>query len=149
MVTYGSREGMAARFGRRPATRPALLPDFGGTLDVENFLHHHGQALARRFDANSYLYLTKAMDHYDIGRDGDEASWLAKVTSPLLLLGVRTDWLFPPEEIRDLASLAARLGVPATYAELDSPHGHDAFLKDWPQLDLIIRPFIARTLFTP
>ena len=64
------------RFARKPATRPSLYPAFGGTFDVEGYIHYHGAALVRRFDANSYLYLTRAMDLYDLGRDGGEEHWL-------------------------------------------------------------------------
>ena len=73
MVTYHSKESMDLRFGRNPATRPVLYPSFGPTFDVEGYLHYHGDALTKRFDANSYLYLTRAMDLYDVGRDGGEA----------------------------------------------------------------------------
>ena len=68
MVTYHSKESMDLRFGRNPATRPVLYPSFGPTFDVEGYLHYHGDALTKRFDANSYLYLTRAMDLYDVGR---------------------------------------------------------------------------------
>ena len=67
MVTFHSRESMDARFGRKPATRPSLYPSFGGTFDVEGYIHYHGAALVRRFDANSHLYLTRAMDMYESG----------------------------------------------------------------------------------
>jgi homoserine O-acetyltransferase len=144
MVTYHSRESMEARFGRNPATRPILYPPFGGTFDVEGYLHHHGRKLVRRFDANSYLYLTRAMDLYDVGRDGGDETWLRRISAPLLLLGVRSDWLFPPEQVRSLADRARSVGVTVTYSELDSPHGHDAFLKEWAPLDEILRPFLQR-----
>jgi homoserine O-acetyltransferase len=138
MPTYLSREILTERFGRNPATRPVLAEPFGPTFDVEGYLHHHGRALVRRFDANSYLYLTKAMDLYDVGRDGGEEAWLRRLAAPLLLVGVRSDWLFPPDQIRPLAALAADLGRDVTYAELDSPHGHDAFLKEWDLLSPLI-----------
>ncbi len=149
MVCYHSRESMALRFGRNPATRPGLYPSFGPTFDVEGYLHYHGAALVRRFDANSYLYLTRAMDLYDVGRDGGEERWLRAVSAPLLLIGIRSDWLFPPDEVRALAARLTALGKDATYAELDSPHGHDAFLKEWDQLTAVLRPFVARTLGEP
>lgn len=139
MVTYQSRESMATRFGRKPATRVGRHLPFGGVFDVECYLHHHGDALVRRFDANSYLYLTRAMDLYDLGRDGGEDHWLRQLGAPLRLVGISSDWLFPPTEIRDLANLAADLGQDVGYAEIDSPHGHDAFLKEWDQLDTILR----------
>ncbi|MGH2560129.1 MAG: homoserine O-acetyltransferase MetX [Thermomicrobiales bacterium] len=146
MTAYHSRESMAMRFGRAPATRPGLYPSFGGTFDVEGYIHYHGQALVRRFDANSYLYLTRAMDLYDLGRDGGEDRWVRRITAPVLLLGIRSDWLFPPSEVRALADRIAAFGKDVTYAELDSPHGHDAFLKEWALLDAVIRPFVERVL---
>jgi homoserine O-acetyltransferase len=146
MVTYQSRESMAIRFGRKPASRTGRHLPFGGVFDVECYLHHHGDSLVRRFDANSYLYLTRAMDLYDLGRDGGEDSWLRQLAAPLLLVGISSDWLFPPEEIRLLATTAADLGQEAAYAEIDSVHGHDAFLKEWSQLDTILRPFMGEQL---
>jgi homoserine O-acetyltransferase len=144
MITYQSRESMDARFGRNLAARPSRYPLFGDRFDVEGYLHHQGDRLAQRFDANSYLYLTRAMDLYDVARDGGPERWLRRLRSPALLVGIRTDWLFPPEEIEALAHQARDFGADATYAELDSPHGHDAFLKEWHRLDEIIRPFIDR-----
>jgi homoserine O-acetyltransferase len=144
MVTYGSREAMERRFGRRPASRPAIYPSFGGMFDVESYLHHHGESLVTRFDANSYLYLTRAMDLYDLGRDGGDERWLDRLAAPLLLTGIRTDWLFPPSEIRTLAAKAAGLRKEVTYQEIDSPHGHDAFLKEWDQLAALLSPFVGR-----
>jgi len=146
MVTYHSKESLELRFGRNPATRPSLYPSFGPTFDVEGYLHYHGAALVRRFDANSYLYLTRAMDLYDVGRDGGETRWLSELAAPVLLLGIRSDWLFPPAEIRALAGRLAALDKDITYAELDSPHGHDAFLKEWDQMTPIIGGFLDAAL---
>lgn len=148
MVTYHSQESMRQRFGRQRATRPDLYEAFGTTFDVEGYIHYHGAALVRRFDANSYLYLTRAMDMYELGRDGGEEAWLGRVDHPMLFAGIRTDWLFPPEEIRTLAGRAAELGVESSYHELDSPDGHDAFLKEWDQMAGILQPFVARAAGT-
>jgi homoserine O-acetyltransferase len=147
MVTYQSRERMTDRFGRRPATRPSALPPFGGRFDVEGYLHHHGAALVRRFDANSYLYLTRAMDLYDLGHTGGTEYWLRRLAAPLLLVGIRSDWLFPPGDIRDLATIGADVsGQEVTYEEIDSPAGHDAFLKEWHHLTTILRPFLGNVV---
>ncbi|MDQ3411270.1 MAG: homoserine O-acetyltransferase [Chloroflexota bacterium] len=146
MVTYHSKESMALRFGRNPATRPTLHPGFGSTYDVEGYLHYHGAALVRRFDPNSYLYLTRAMDLYDVGRNGGSDHWLSRITAPTLLVGIRSDWLFPPGDIQALTGQLLALGCDARYAELDSPHGHDAFLKEWDQLTAILEPWIAQFL---
>lgn len=146
MMTFHSRESLAMRFGRRPATRPSLYPSFGGTFDVEGYIHYHGAALVRRFDANGHLYLTRAMDLYDLGRDGGEERWLREIRAPMLLIGIRSDWLYPPDEVKALADRAEALGKEVAYAELDSPHGHDAFLKEWDQLTAVIKPFVDRML---
>jgi homoserine O-acetyltransferase len=144
MVTFHSRESMDARFSRKPATRPSLYPSFGGTFDVEGYIHYHGAALVRRFDANSHLYLTRAMDLYDVGRDGGEQKWLARIAAPVLLVGIRSDWLFPPDTICELTARLVAQGKDAHYAELNSPHGHDAFLKEWDQLTGVLTPFLDR-----
>ncbi len=131
------------RFGRNPATRPALYPSFGPTFDVEGYIHYHGEALTKRFDANSFLYLTRAMDLYDVGRDGGESAWLRRIEVPVSLVGIRSDWLFPAGPIRDLRDRLRALGKDVEYQELDSPHGHDAFLKEWGQLTAAIGPFVS------
>lgn len=146
MVTYHSKESMQLRFGRNPATRPTIYPAFGQTFDVEGYLHYQGAALVRRFDANSYLYLTRAMDHYDVGRDGGEDSWFGRIAAPVHLVGIRSDWLFPPAAIRALGDRLAALGKSVSYVELDSPHGHDAFLKEWDQMTAALAPVIATHL---
>ncbi|MGH2615953.1 MAG: homoserine O-acetyltransferase MetX [Thermomicrobiales bacterium] len=143
MVTYHSKESMELRFGRNPATRPVLYPSFGPTFDVEGYLHYHGDALVKRFDANSYLYLTRAMDLYDVGRDGGETDWLQRIAAPISMVGIRSDWLFPPAAIRNLVDRLRALGKEVEYHELDSPHGHDAFLKEWGQMTDALAPFVA------
>jgi homoserine O-acetyltransferase/O-succinyltransferase len=149
MVTYHSKESMDLRFGRNLATRPVLYPSFGPTFDVEGYLHYHGDALVKRFDANSYLYLTRAMDLYDVARKGGEAHWLGKIDAPVQLVGIRSDWLFPPDAIRALGERLVALGKNVTYTELDSPHGHDAFLKEWDQMTDAIGGFVADRIALP
>ncbi|MGH2548001.1 MAG: homoserine O-acetyltransferase, partial [Thermomicrobiales bacterium] len=114
------------------------------TFDVEGYIHYHGAALVRRFDVNSYLYLTRAMDLYDLSRDGDETGWLDHVKSPMFFAGIRTDWLFPPDEIRTLAEHAQERGIESEYHEIDSADGHDAFLKEWDQISAMLTPFVDR-----
>jgi homoserine O-acetyltransferase/O-succinyltransferase len=143
MVTFHSRESMDMRFARKTATRPSLYPAFGGTFDVEGYIHYHGAALVRRFDANSHLYLTRAMDLYDVARDGGESHWIDKIAAPMLLVGIRSDWLFPPDAICEFTARVVGAGKDARYAELDSPHGHDAFLKEWEQLTAVVAPFVT------
>lgn len=143
MTTYNSRESLGNRFGRNPAVRTPLYPEFGPTYDVEGYLHYHGRALVQRFDANSYLYLTRAMDMYDIGRDGGDAHWFSRINAPMLFVGISSDWLFPPDDIELLAARLADRGKDVRYELIDSPNGHDSFLKDWNQLNPIISGFMA------
>lgn len=144
MATYHSRESLGSRFGRNAATRPTLYPSFGPTFDVEGYLHYHGRALSQRFDANSYLYLSRAMDMYDVGRDGGDDAWFDRISAPLLLVGISSDWLFPPDEIELLAERIRDRGKDVTYCEINSPNGHDAFLKDWNDLNPMVASFMAR-----
>ena len=83
------------------------------------------------------------MDLYDVARDGGEVAWLRRIEVPVLLVGIRSDWLFPPAAIRALGDRLRGLGKDVEYHELDSPHGHDAFLKEWNQLAEAIGPFVG------
>ena len=140
MITYQSEEVMETRFARQPARfageqAPSGYTAFGGPFDVENYLYHQGEALVKRFDANSYLYLSRAMDLYDVstGYPSLEAA-LRRIQSQALFIGIRSDFLFPAARVRQLAEQVSQVGGRAAYVELDSPHGHDAFLKEWEQM---------------
>lgn len=140
MITYQSEEGMELRFARQPARRldipsPSHTADLGGRFDVEGYLYHQGATLARRFDANSYLYISRAMDLYDVSEGyASLESALSRLQCKALFVGIRSDFLFPAANVRWLAEKVKALGGDSTYVELDSPHGHDAFLKEWGQM---------------
>lgn len=140
MITYQSEEGMELRFARRPARQqnvlsPSGFNDLGERFDVEGYLYYQGESLVKRFDANSYLYISRAMDLYDVseGYPSLEAA-LSRLRSKALFIGIRSDFLFPAARVRWLANKVQHAGGDAVYAELDSPHGHDAFLKEWKQM---------------
>jgi homoserine O-acetyltransferase len=148
MITYQSEESMELRFGRQPARRadipsPSHAADIGGRFDVEGYLYYQGMSLAHRFDANSYLYISRAMDLYDVSEGYPSLeSALSRLQSKALFVGIRSDFLFPAANVRWLADKVKALGGDSTYIELDSPHGHDAFLKEWSQMaDAISRVF--------
>jgi homoserine O-acetyltransferase/O-succinyltransferase len=90
--------------------------------------------------------LTRAMDLYDVARNGGEDHWLRQIDAPMLLLGITTDWLFPPDEVESLARRVRAQGNAVRYVELDSPDGHDAFLKEWDKLTAALTPFIDAAL---
>jgi homoserine O-acetyltransferase/O-succinyltransferase len=140
MITYQSEEAMELRFSRQPprqtpAHSPTRAPDLGNRFDVENYLYYQGNALARRFDANSYLYISRAMDLYDVseGYPSLETA-LRRIRSRTLFVGIRSDFLFPAARVRWLAEQVQAVSGDSRYTELDSPHGHDAFLKEWDQM---------------
>src|SRR5437763_4123097 len=140
MITYQSEEAMEMRFARRYARNravpaPSRAAGLGERFDVEDYLYYQGESLVKRFDANSYLYISRAMDLYDVseGYPSLEAA-LRRLRSKALFIGIRSDFLFPPTHVRWLANQVRLVGGDSTYVELDSPHGHDAFLKEWGQM---------------
>jgi homoserine O-acetyltransferase/O-succinyltransferase len=143
MMTYQSAAGQWERFGRRSASRPALHEEFGGRFEIESYLHYQGKDLVERFDANSYLYLSRAMDLYDVaaGYESEEEAY-SRIEADVLFVGISSDWLFPPNEVRHSAERAREAGAEAEYAEIESLSGHDAFLKDWDELRAAVGPFL-------
>lgn len=144
MITYRSDESMWQQFGREVRGEgSALSRGFGIAYQVESYLHYQGEALVRRFDANSYLYLSRAMDLMDLarGRDSYEAAH-GLIKAKVLSIGIRSDLLFPPYLQRETADLVRAAGGEAAYIEMDSPWGHDAFLVDFHLIAEPIRNFI-------
>jgi homoserine O-acetyltransferase len=142
-ITYKSKETFEERFGRKLAGENKDYFNFFQDFEVESYLNYQGFKLVKRFDANAYLYLTKAMDLHDLGRGYDSTlEALRRIESQVLLIGISSDLLFPPGEIRGLAVELRRAGVQTQYREIQSPFGHDAFLIEFDQLDAMIRPFL-------
>ncbi len=136
MLTYKSEALFAERFGRRP-DRAGGDPyvNAADRFDVEGYLDHQGTLFSRRMDANAYLALTRAMDLFDVR---DHA--LPSSCPPLVFVGIGNDWLFPQHLVRAAAERYAALGVAANYVELDSTHGHDAFLAESEALAELLSP---------
>ena len=144
MISYRSQAELEARFGRRTQGGDnASVPNRGEELAVESYLRHHGEALVRRFDARSYVVLTEAMDRHDAGRgyDGLDAA-LARIRARVLAIGISSDTLFFPSELRDAVDRLRTLGGDARYEELTSIHGHDAFLIEQPRVEGMIGSFL-------
>ena len=136
MLSYKSPELFAERFGRKP-NRAGDDPYAGlrGRFDIAGYLDHQGEKFHARFDANSYLVLSKAMDTFDLARGyASESAALRRIRAEVLLVGISSDWLFPPQDVRALAKRITAAGARCRYAELVSSHGHDAFLADMAQL---------------
>ncbi|HAX24774.1 MAG TPA: homoserine O-acetyltransferase [Chloroflexi bacterium] len=145
MLTFQSDESMTMRFGRHPDARYHAWPEFQGRFDIEGYLQYQGDKLATRFDANAYLYLLRAMDSHDIGRErGGLAEASRRISARTLVIGVRSDVLFPTVHVQATAEAITRGGGAARYWELNSPHGHDAFLKDFHRLDAVLRDGVGQ-----
>ena len=143
MMTFRSDDVFSARFGRE-VVEPIDGFSLWQRFQVERYIEYQGDKLVRRFDANSYLLLTKAMDLHDLarGRGGFEPAF-ERLRAPLLSVGISSDTLYPARQARQITSLAEAAGLPAGYAELDSPHGHDAFLIEVDALGDIVTKFLA------
>jgi homoserine O-acetyltransferase len=146
-VTFRSDDVFTDRFGREPVEPLAGRFEMWQRFQVERYLDYHGTKLSRRFDANSYLLLTKAMDLHDLarGRGGLESA-LRRISAPLLAMGVTSDILYPEYQQRELVDGVQASGGRATYHEIDSPHGHDAFLIDTDQVAAALVPFLEGDL---
>ena len=146
MITYQSDESMRRKFARtRVDDDPVAYYDPASRFQVENYLYYQGESLVRRFDANSYLVLSRAMDLHDVGygRGGVDAA-LARVhpATRTLVIGIDSDILFPTHLQKETAARLRAQGRPAWYHELTSPWGHDAFLIEYNQLTTAITTFL-------
>ena len=143
-ITYLSDAALHRKFGRRLQDRE--LPTFGFDADfqVENYLRYQGSSFVERFDANSYLYITRAMDYFDLaGEHGDVlANAFRNLKARVCMVSFTSDWLFPTEEARDVVHALNAAGAPVSFAEIETDKGHDAFLLDEPELFAIVRGFL-------
>ncbi len=156
-ITYLSDDDMAEKFGRaqrEPAADGDYRYGYDVEFEVESYLRYQGEKFSRYFDANTYLLITRALDYFDPARNtgGDLARALAPAKADFLLTSFSTDWRFPPERSREMVRALLKNGSPVTYAEIDAPHGHDAFLLDDPRYFAVVRGYyerIARKLNLP
>ena len=143
-ITYLSEAALARKFGRALQDRDALSFGFGPDFQVESYLQHQGSTFVNRFDANSYLYITRAMDYFDLAAQygGDLSAAFAGARTRFLCLSFTSDWLFPTAENRLIADAAAAAGTEVAFREIASDRGHDAFLLDEPELFAAVRAFL-------
>jgi homoserine O-acetyltransferase len=145
-ITYVSDASMDRKFGRRRAPARDAAPDaFDVPFEVESYLRHQGQSFINRFDANSYLTITRALDQFDLAQAyGSLERAFAPVQAETLIVGFASDWLFPPEQNREIALALLRAGKRANYAELATDLGHDSFLLESEELYTLVRAFLER-----
>jgi len=142
-ITYLSPEMMTEKFGREKHDNTYSNSRFSTNFQVESYLDHQGNKFVDRFDANSYLHITRAIDEYDlIERHGSLEKAFETVKAKVLVVALSSDWLFPPEQSVEIANAMLRADKQVSYCNLQAPHGHDAFLVDIKNLSEIMRAFL-------
>jgi len=144
-ITYLSEAGLTGKFGRRLQDREAKSFGFDADFQIESYLRHQGLSFTNRFDANSYLYITRAMDYFDLAEEhgGRLADAFARCTARFCLISFDTDWLYPTAESRVIAHALNAAGAAVSFVELSAPFGHDSFLLDVPAQDSVIKGFLG------
>ncbi len=143
-ITYLSDAALHRKFGRKFQDRTNPTFSFDADFEVESYLRHQGISFVERFDANSYLYLTRAMDYFDIAADHDGVLANAFKDSPVrfCVISFTSDWLFPTADSRAIVHALNAAGARVSFAEIKTDKGHDAFLLDEPELFAIVRGFL-------
>ena len=143
-ITYLSEDGLTAKFGRNLQDRPEKSFGFDADFQVESYLRYQGSGFTRRFDANSYLYITRAMDYFDLAEEHGGSLARAFKDSParFCLVSFDSDWLYPTAESRHIVHALNAAGAPVSFVELSAPFGHDSFLLDVPALDRVVKGFV-------
>lgn len=143
-ITYLSEDGLTDKFGRNLQDRDAKSFGFDADFQVESYLRYQGSGFTKRFDANSYLYITRAMDYFDLAEEngGLLAEAFVGAKARFCVVSFDSDWLYPTAESRHLVHALNAAGAPVSFVELSAPFGHDSFLLDVPALDRVVAGFL-------
>jgi homoserine O-acetyltransferase len=142
-ITYMSDTSMAEKFGRRLKNN---IDDFkfNADFEVEGYLQYRGSNFVKRFDANSYLYVTKAIDRFDVCGDGRLSQVFESLEARVLVIAFRSDWLYPPYQSEQIVKACKLAGLDVSYCEIDSGYGHDAFLLEAEEETRLVRYFLEK-----
>jgi homoserine O-acetyltransferase len=146
-VTYLSDEAMRRKFGRRLQDKDDFSFNFDADFQVESYLRHQGQKFIDRFDANSFLYITKAADYFDLRRqhgNGSEVEAFSKALARFLVISFTSDWLYPTYQSKAMVKSMKKNGLDVSFCEIEAEWGHDAFLLENERLSSLIKGFIDR-----
>jgi len=149
-ITYLSEQALQRKFGRQLQDRDSRTFSFDADFQVESYLRHQGSSFVERFDANSYLYLTRAMNYFDLAADhgGRLANAFAGSRTRFCVISFTSDWLFPTSDSRAIVHALNAAGAPVSFVEIESDKGHDAFLLDEPALFATMRGFLEAAAAT-
>jgi homoserine O-acetyltransferase len=144
-ITYLSEPALHRKFGRALQDRQSVTYGFDADFAVESYLRHQGITFVERFDANSYLYITRAMDYFDLAADygGVLADAFRGTPTRFCLISFTSDWLFPTPESRAIVHALNAVAANVSFVEIETDKGHDAFLLDEPELFATLRGFLA------
>ena len=142
-ITYLSDESMYIKFGRDLQDKDEISYDFSLDFQVESYLHHQGESFVKRFDANSYLYITKAVDLFDLAIDNSVIEGFRDVQCKMEVISVDSDWLYPTEQSTEIVAALNANDVEVSFSEIKSNFGHDAFLLEKGQLNYLLSKFLS------
>ncbi len=144
-ITYLSDDAMRMKFGRRLQDKNDFSFNFDADFQVESYLRHQGKKFVERFDANSFLYITKAADYFDLGRehgDGSDVKAFSKAKAKFLVISFTSDWLYPTYQSRHIVKAMNKNGLDVSFCEIEAQWGHDAFLLPSVRMNALIKGFL-------
>jgi len=142
-ITYLSDEAMRMKFGRKLRNKDTYGYDFSDQFEVESYLQHQGDKFVERFDANSFIYISKAMDYFNLAHQyGSLEKAFSKVTAKLLVVSFSSDWLYPTYQSKEMVYAMMRCNTDVSFAEINCPYGHDSFLLEKERQSEIISSFL-------
>jgi homoserine O-acetyltransferase len=146
-ITYLSKVGLQEKFGRKLQEKDKLKFSFDADFQIESYLRHQGSVFVDRFDANSYLYITRAMDYFDLTKqfDGNLSKAFEKSKTKFFVISFTSDWLYPTSENRDIVIALNAIGADVGFVEIESDKGHDSFLLDVPDFLNTLKNYMDST----
>ena len=146
-ITYLSKKGLQEKFGRKLQERDDLKFSFDADFQIESYLRHQGSVFVDRFDANSYLYITRAMDYFDLAKqfNGNLSNAFKNTKTKFFVISFTSDWLYPTQENKDIVIALNAIGADVGFAEIQSDKGHDSFLLDIPDFLKVLKNFLDKS----
>ena len=146
-ITYLSKKGLQEKFGRKLQERDDLKFGFDADFQIESYLRYQGSVFVDRFDANSYLYITRAMDYFDLGKQfgGNLSEAFKKTKAKFFVISFTSDWLYPTQENKDIVIALNAIGANVGFVEIESDKGHDSFLLDVPDFLKALKNFLDKS----
>ena len=146
-ITYLSKKGLQEKFGRKLQDKGSLKFSFDADFQIESYLRYQGAAFVDRFDANSYLYITRAMDYFDLAKkfDGNLYKAFANTKTKFFVISFTSDWLYPTQENKEIVIALNAIGADVGFVEINSDKGHDSFLLDVPDFLNALKNFLDKS----